>query len=110
MDDPAGGLPLPSTAVPYLGVPHHSHAWRAAHVAGHRKAPWRGGEHRQRQSGREPHYVPLASAVHRGTKGAVDANTGALARELGPRTISVNSINPGVVATKGAHNGGHIGS
>jgi 3-oxoacyl-[acyl-carrier protein] reductase len=33
-----------------------------------------------------------------------------LARELGPRKIRVNSINPGVVETEGTHKGGFIGS
>src|SRR6201996_4848877 len=40
--------------------------------------------------------TPATSAVYSGTKGAIDAITGALARELGPRKIRVNSINPGV--------------
>ncbi|HSI34266.1 MAG: glucose 1-dehydrogenase [Phycisphaerae bacterium] len=42
------------------------------------------------------------SAVYTGTKGAVDSITGALARELGPRKIRVNALNPGMVATEGA--------
>lgn len=54
--------------------------------------------------------TPAASAVYSGTKGAVDAITGALARELGPRRIRVNSINPGVVVTEGTHSAGIIGS
>jgi 3-oxoacyl-[acyl-carrier protein] reductase len=54
--------------------------------------------------------TPPASAVYSGTKGAVDAITGALARELGPRKIRVNSINPGVVVTEGTHSAGIIGS
>jgi 3-oxoacyl-[acyl-carrier protein] reductase len=54
--------------------------------------------------------TPAASAVYSGTKGAVDAITGALARELGPRKIRVNSINPGVVETEGTHSAGIIGS
>lgn len=33
-----------------------------------------------------------------------------LARELGPRKIRVNTINPGVVETEGTHAGGFIGS
>ncbi|CAN0626335.1 Uncharacterized oxidoreductase MexAM1_META1p0182 [Burkholderia multivorans] len=54
--------------------------------------------------------TPPASAVYSGTKGAVDAITGVLARELGPRKIRVNAINPGMVATEGAHAAGVIGS
>ena len=45
--------------------------------------------------------TPPASAVYSGTKGAVDAITGVLAKELGPRQIRVNSINPGPVETEG---------
>ncbi|MEP6847832.1 MAG: glucose 1-dehydrogenase [Acidobacteriota bacterium] len=54
--------------------------------------------------------TPPASAVYTGTKGAVDAITGVLARELGPRKIRVNSINPGMVETEGAISQGIIGS
>ena len=42
-----------------------------------------------------------ASAVYSATKGAVDAATRALAAELAPRKIRVNSINPGMVETEG---------
>ncbi|HTQ40130.1 MAG TPA: glucose 1-dehydrogenase [Pirellulales bacterium] len=42
-------------------------------------------------------------AVYCGTKGAVDAVTRALAKELGPRKIRINSINPGMVETEGTH-------
>jgi 3-oxoacyl-[acyl-carrier protein] reductase len=44
--------------------------------------------------------VPTAS-VYSATKGAVDTVTKALARELGPRKIRVNAINPGLVVTEG---------
>jgi 3-oxoacyl-[acyl-carrier protein] reductase len=54
--------------------------------------------------------TPATTAVYSGTKGAVDAITGVLARELGPRKIRVNSINPGVVVTEGTHTAGVIGS
>jgi 3-oxoacyl-[acyl-carrier protein] reductase len=54
--------------------------------------------------------TPAASAVYSGTKGAVDAITGALAKELGPKRIRVNSINPGMVETEGAKSAGFIGS
>jgi 3-oxoacyl-[acyl-carrier protein] reductase len=54
--------------------------------------------------------TPPASAVYTGTKGAVDAITGVLARELGPRKIRVNALNPGLVETEGTHTAGVIGS
>ena len=54
--------------------------------------------------------TPPGSAVYTGTKGAVDAITGVLARELGPKKIRVNAINPGMVETEGTHSGGIIGS
>ncbi len=50
------------------------------------------------------------TTVYTATKGAVDAVTRTLAKELGPRKIRVNSINPGVVETEGAHAAGVIGS
>ncbi|WP_213980264.1 glucose 1-dehydrogenase [Sphingomonas sp. dw_22] len=50
------------------------------------------------------------SAVYTGTKGAVDAITGVLANELGPRKIRVNAIRPGVVETEGTHAAGVVGS
>ena len=53
---------------------------------------------------------PPDSAVYTGTKGALDAITGVLARELGPRKIRVNTINPGMVDTEGAQSAGFIGS
>jgi 3-oxoacyl-[acyl-carrier protein] reductase len=54
--------------------------------------------------------VPPASAVYTATKSAVDAITAVLARELGPRRIRVNAVNPGLVETEGTHSGGVIGS
>jgi 3-oxoacyl-[acyl-carrier protein] reductase len=53
---------------------------------------------------------PPNSAVYTGTKGALDAITGVLAKELGPRKIRVNSINPGIVETEGSRAAGFIGS
>src|SRR5213596_3136726 len=47
-----------------------------------------------------------AAAVYSGTKGAVDAITRSLAKELGPRGIRVNAINPGMVETEGTHSAG----
>ncbi|WP_267225016.1 glucose 1-dehydrogenase [Dyella silvae] len=54
--------------------------------------------------------VPPESAVYTGTKGAVDAITGVLSRELGARKIRVNAVNPGIVETEGTHAAGFIGS
>jgi len=50
------------------------------------------------------------SAIYTGSKGAVDAITGVLANELGPRKIRVNAINPGVVDTEGTQAAGFVGS
>ena len=49
-----------------------------------------------------PMPLPMAS-VYSATKAAVDAVTIALSRELGPRKIRVNSLNPGMVETEGTH-------
>ncbi len=49
--------------------------------------------------------VPNAS-VYSATKGAVDAITKSLAKELGPRNIRVNAINPGMVLTEGVQTSG----
>ncbi len=46
--------------------------------------------------------TPANSAIYTGTKGAVDAITGVLAKELGARQIRVNAINPGMIETEGA--------
>jgi 3-oxoacyl-[acyl-carrier protein] reductase len=54
--------------------------------------------------------TPPNSTVYTATKGAVDAITGVLSRELGERRIRVNSINPGIVETEGTHAAGFIGS
>jgi 3-oxoacyl-[acyl-carrier protein] reductase len=54
--------------------------------------------------------TPPTTAVYTATKGAVDAITHVLAKELGPRKIRENSINPGVVETEGAHAIGFIGT
>ncbi len=53
--------------------------------------------------------VPAASA-YSGTKGAVDSITRVLAKELGPRKIRVNSINPGMVITEGVKTAGFEGT
>jgi 3-oxoacyl-[acyl-carrier protein] reductase len=54
--------------------------------------------------------TPPTTAVYTATKGAVDAVTHVLAKELGPKKIRVNSINPGMVETEGVHTSGIIGS
>jgi 3-oxoacyl-[acyl-carrier protein] reductase len=54
--------------------------------------------------------TPPNSAVYTATKGAVDAITGVLAKELGAKKIRVNSINPGMVETEGVTSAGFIGS
>jgi 3-oxoacyl-[acyl-carrier protein] reductase len=54
--------------------------------------------------------TPPGSAVYTATKGAVDAITGVLSLELGPRKIRVNALNPGMVETEGTHAAGFIGS
>jgi 3-oxoacyl-[acyl-carrier protein] reductase len=54
--------------------------------------------------------TPPGSSVYTATKGAVDAITGVLARELGPKKIRVNAINPGMIETEGTIGAGIIGS
>ncbi|PYJ24539.1 MAG: oxidoreductase, partial [Verrucomicrobia bacterium] len=51
--------------------------------------------------------TPPTAVVYNATKGAVDAITRTLAKELGPKKIRVNSINPGMVITEGAIAGGY---
>jgi len=51
--------------------------------------------------------TPPTAVVYSATKGAVDAITRTLAKELGPKKIRVNSINPGMVITEGAISGGY---
>jgi 3-oxoacyl-[acyl-carrier protein] reductase len=53
--------------------------------------------------------TPPHSSVYTATKGAVDAVTRVLAKELGPRKIRVNAINPGGVETEGTHSAGIVG-
>jgi 3-oxoacyl-[acyl-carrier protein] reductase len=53
-------------------------------------------------------YTPPGFAVYSGTKGAVDAITKVLAKELGPLKIRVNAINPGMVETEGTHAQGFL--
>lgn len=45
---------------------------------------------------------PPASATYTATKASVDAITIILSKELGPKNIRVNAINPGLIATEGS--------
>jgi 3-oxoacyl-[acyl-carrier protein] reductase len=53
--------------------------------------------------------APPGASVYSATKGAVDTVTKSLAKELGPRKIRVNAINPGMIETEGVHAAGFIG-
>src|SRR5207244_234825 len=50
--------------------------------------------------------TPANTSVYSATKAAVDAVTRSLAKELGPRKIRVNAINPGMVETEGVRAAG----
>ena len=52
--------------------------------------------------------LPPNSSTYSATKAAVDAITVVLSKELGPRKIRVNSINPGMIETEGVHARGFI--
>lgn len=54
-------------------------------------------------------FIP-ESAIYSGTKGAIDAITGVLSRELGPRGIRVNAVNPGLIETERSHSAGAMNS
>jgi 3-oxoacyl-[acyl-carrier protein] reductase len=54
--------------------------------------------------------APAAGSVYSATQAAVDTITKSLAKELGPRKIRVNTINPGMVETEGLHKAGFVGS
>ncbi|GAB3987180.1 glucose 1-dehydrogenase [Actinoallomurus acanthiterrae] len=54
--------------------------------------------------------TPPETVVYTASKAAVDAITRVLAKELGPRGIRVNSVNPGLVATPGTAHTGVLGS
>ncbi len=54
--------------------------------------------------------APPTASVYAGTKGAVDTITKSLAKELAPRKIRVNALNPGVIITEGTHAAGIPGS
>jgi 3-oxoacyl-[acyl-carrier protein] reductase len=50
--------------------------------------------------------TPPGSAVYTATKASVDAITAVLAKELAPRKIRVNSVNPGMIITEGVKTAG----
>jgi 3-oxoacyl-[acyl-carrier protein] reductase len=50
------------------------------------------------------------ASVYSGTKGAVDVITRALSKELGPKNIRVNAVNPGPIVTEGFISSGVQGS
>jgi 3-oxoacyl-[acyl-carrier protein] reductase len=53
---------------------------------------------------------PPGSSTYTATKASVDAITVILSKELGPKKVRVNAINPGMVETEGTHTAGFIGS
>jgi len=54
--------------------------------------------------------TPPTSVIYSATKGAVDTITKVLAKELGPKNVRVNSVNPGPVVTEGFKAAGIEGS
>ncbi|MBS1957702.1 MAG: glucose 1-dehydrogenase [Cyanobacteria bacterium SZAS-4] len=50
--------------------------------------------------------APPTGSVYSATKAAVDTFALSLAKELGPKKIRVNNINPGMVETEGVHSAG----
>jgi 3-oxoacyl-[acyl-carrier protein] reductase len=50
--------------------------------------------------------APAQASVYSASKAGVDAITKSLSKELGPRKIRVNAINPGMVETEGVRAGG----
>ncbi len=50
--------------------------------------------------------TPPNSAVYSATKASVDAITSVLSKELAPRKIRVNSVNPGMIETEGVRAAG----
>ena len=54
--------------------------------------------------------APPNTSVYSATKAAVNAITRSLARELGPRKVRVNAVNPGVIETEGLRAAGISGS
>jgi len=50
--------------------------------------------------------TPPGSAVYTATKASVDAITSVLSKELAPRKIRVNAVNPGMIITEGVKTAG----
>src|SRR6185369_9085772 len=50
--------------------------------------------------------APANTAVYTATKASVDAVTAVLAKELAPRKIRVNAVNPGMIETEGVVSAG----
>ncbi len=53
--------------------------------------------------------APPTRSIYAGTKAAIDTITKTLAKELGPKNIRVNAVNPGLVLTEGLHTAGISG-
>ncbi len=51
---------------------------------------------------------PAGSSIYNATKSAVDGLTRTFAKELGPRKIRVNAVNPGPIETEGIHAAGAL--
>jgi 3-oxoacyl-[acyl-carrier protein] reductase len=51
---------------------------------------------------------PAYTTIYSATKAAVDNLTISLSKELGPRNIRVNALNPGMIATEGARAAGSL--
>lgn len=54
--------------------------------------------------------APIHASIYSGSKAAIDAITKSLAKELGPKNIRINNVNPGLVETEGTHTMGILGS
>jgi 3-oxoacyl-[acyl-carrier protein] reductase len=74
-----------------------------------KRFPARGGSIVNISSGSSTH-PSAGSSLYAATKGALDTLTMALANELGPRNIRVNTVAPGGTETEGAHRIGFMGS
>jgi 3-oxoacyl-[acyl-carrier protein] reductase len=53
--------------------------------------------------------APAAASVYAATKASVNAITRVLAKELGPRQVRVNAVNPGPIVTEGFKSAGFAG-